>query len=444
MTLCGRWQHASASVAYFLRYWRAKRIRKVQWAQRQAFLKSMNDARVKALRHVPSMIQASRDTYAERSRARKIEVITRMRNNAATQLQSVFRGHKDRKMVLELHRRRYIGAFKMQGSFRTFKSRQIANRERQRREEEARLDMERWHACVRRSVAVVQRNARMWPRRAWYKQALAATLRLQCFARCWRARLELHTRKLRRAAALKPMAFRCLTVKGPPRHDGCRIIYPLSRQKREQRKARRLALEKEFFDAAKAKVRAGLEAVSDAEAVAGETTQPNAHATGTERPTVVVTSGMVGGSGTTPGLASTLGRTAAPVGSVSPRTARLRRTAAAGGGKVPEQLYADGLLDKMSATYVCCVETRLCVLMHRRDKFVSCCFAGRASFVTSTGFQWVLYRLVRQLRKRNSRFRTTFCLLTVMLRCVCARACALCVSYSSQLGLCVGLRVYLH
>ena len=141
-------------MAYFLRYWRAKRIRKVQWAQRQAFLKSMNDARVKALRHVPSMIQASRDTYAERSRARKIEVITRMRNNAATQLQSVFRGHKDRKMVLELHRRRYIGAFKMQGSFRTFKSRQIANRERQRRRRFSTL----LRSSRRRSATTSSRN----------------------------------------------------------------------------------------------------------------------------------------------------------------------------------------------------------------------------------------------------------------------------------------------
>lgn len=62
-------------------------LRSVTQAVKQAFLNAMAKARLKALVRVPDMIQSSLDTYKERSRMRKLEVITRMRNEAAVEIQ---------------------------------------------------------------------------------------------------------------------------------------------------------------------------------------------------------------------------------------------------------------------------------------------------------------------------------------------------------------------
>ena len=87
--------------------------------------------------------------YRERSRAKKMDMIMKMRHHAATLIEALFRGHHARLRVAKLRHDRYLGALKMQGSFRVFKARQIAKTERLRRAEETRRDRERWAAVVR-------------------------------------------------------------------------------------------------------------------------------------------------------------------------------------------------------------------------------------------------------------------------------------------------------
>ena len=173
---------------------------------------------------------------------------------------------------------------------------------------------------------------------------LAPLRRSQCFYRCFHARLQLYTRRKRRAAAVKALKFRCLAIDGPGRTIDGHIVYPLRRTKRPGRKARRLKLEQAAFDAAVARAR-GIDA--DAGDSAGEA--------GVEVVSydALVPDGQVGGSGTAPGLASTLGRSLPPL-PVSPRTARLRRRAAEGKAdvEVPEVLYGSNVVGSMNATCV--------------------------------------------------------------------------------------------